>query len=121
MDDGTFEYLMMIGVGLHFGISLLSAAMLRRRYPAWARRRILIFAASPIPLILSALMSFVMVRVMMTPASECGVDACGMAMAAAIFGIFAAFIMFLMGMAMAYIGLRLSGRNRDIDVSETFR
>lgn len=48
----------------------------------WSKRKVVLWSAGPIPAIGAVPCLIVIVNAMTTPAERCGVDACGMAMAA---------------------------------------
>jgi hypothetical protein len=82
-------------------LSAVVAAALRRFRPAWSRRRVDLVAAAPIPGMLIALCLWIFISAATTPREQCGVDACGMAMAAAMMVGFAALCAFAFGLVVA--------------------
>ncbi|MBO9623470.1 MAG: hypothetical protein J7500_12235 [Sphingomonas sp.] len=78
--------------------------------PGWSRTRKTLIAAAIVPGAIVALCAFVFFNAAMSSAESCGVDACGMAIGAAMYVAFAAGIAFLLGWACAYGLLRLMDR-----------
>ena len=69
------------------GPALLAVPMtlfLQRWKPAWSARRRTLWASLPLPAIMAALCAFVFAHAATASEKECGVDACGMAMAFAV-------------------------------------
>lgn len=94
---------------------VLSAAlgwMLARNWSGAARWRVALAASAPVPLLLLVLSLLLFVQVMLTPADQCGVDACGMAMMAAADGLFVTLILWLLGLLVAALAAWLSRRSR---------
>ena len=84
------------------------------KMPRLSRRRIVAIAPLPLPALLSLLCLYVAIDAASASAEECGVDACGMAIGAAVFGMTAAIVVYFLGMVVAEGTLRLinsEGRN----------
>ncbi len=77
---------------LGFAVPLALAWSFARFRHDWSKRKIVLWSAGPIPAIGAVTCVFVIINAMTTPAENCGVDACGMAMAAglAMLGLLAA-------------------------------
>lgn len=67
-------------------------------------------AATPIPAVGVALSALVFFSALLSPRDRCGVDACGMAMAAAITLLFLAAMTFALGVVLAYLALKLASK-----------
>jgi len=89
---------------LSFGLAWL----LIKKAPRLSRRQILLLSPLPVPAIVVALGVYLIVDVSMTPAGECGVDACGFAIAGAIVGFTSSLVAFVLGMAAAELACRLA-------------
>lgn len=67
-------------------------------------------AAAPVPVLIAGMCAFVFISAAISPAERCGVDACGMAMMAAMFGFAFAVVLWLLGLLAAlpsaYLGRR---------------
>jgi hypothetical protein len=73
--------------GLFFPVCAFAAAILsialRSLKPGWSLRRRVFVAALPIPAVILAFCAYLAISVVTTPRAQCGIDACGMAMMAA--------------------------------------
>jgi hypothetical protein len=76
----------------------------------WSKSRTIYVAASPLPAIIVALCIYVFVHAATASKASCGVDACGMAMAAAVGLSSAAMVLYLFGLVVAWVMTRFSGR-----------
>lgn len=81
--------------------AVLSAVLLIVRGRLWSRRRLILTASMPLPLLGALLCVGLFVSAMLSPPGRCGVDACGMAMMFATFGLAYAAGAFLLGAAAA--------------------
>lgn len=101
---GHMEY---ATVGVVGAFAFVSAWLLSR-YSHWTRRRVLIAAALPLPGIVGTLCVVLFLHAAFSSRQACGVDACGMAMAAAITGLFLAVMAFAVGLGLASVALKLA-------------
>lgn len=60
--------------------AMLLLLVLRWRYPHWSGRRMSAVAALPVPVATMLVCLYVAAKTMLTPRTQCGVDACGMAL-----------------------------------------
>lgn len=104
-------------------LPLLFGFCLGRWRPDLGRRRILWFTALPFPALISMPALFLIVSTLFTPSSECGTDACGMAIGFGLMGLAAAALFLGIGLAMGWAGLALAGRGRAVarDEADTFK
>jgi hypothetical protein len=107
---------------LLFGLALplLTGFCLGRWRLDWDRRRIIWFASLPFPALLVIPSLFLIVSTLLTPSSECGTDACGMAIGFGPMGLAAAALLTGVGIAMAWAGLALARRAPKANLSEPF-
>lgn len=90
------------------GTSAIILSLLFAKYRAhWSRRRAALISALPIPAIVWSLCSIVFVRSASASKEDCGVDACGMAMMAAIAVSAYAVFAYGIGIAAAWFARRL--------------
>lgn len=115
---GLMLALLFLMLGLAMPLAL--AWSFARFRPDWSKRKVVLWASGPIPAIGAVPCLFVIINAMTTPADNCGVDACGMAMAAglAMLGLLAAI---LVGWAiLAFVTVTVVRRGRsgapDMDV-----
>lgn len=101
---GLFE----IGSVAVLGALAFVAAFLFGRFSRWTRRRVLIASTAPIPGLLAALCVAIFVHAAFSSREACGIDACGMAMAAALTGFVIALAAFGLCSVLALLGLRLA-------------
>jgi hypothetical protein len=96
---GLWIFVLIISVtGLPSG----AIAMALTHYkPDWPKKRVILSAALPLPLLLWILSGVVMVDAMTAPKEQCGVDACGMAASSGFFGLFLGIVMFVTGLVAA--------------------
>jgi hypothetical protein len=92
--------------GVVAGCSGWSAYSLAKKNPLVSRARILILTPLPIPAMLLALCTFVVYDTSTASAEECGVDACAMAAASAMYVAAAALVVYFLGMIAAELGYR---------------
>jgi hypothetical protein len=112
----------MILLFLLFGIGLpmLLGFCLGRWRPHWERRRIILFASLPFPALIAIPSLFLIVTTLLTPSSECGTDACGVAIGFGLMGPAGAALLTGVGIAMARAGLALARRAPKANLSEPF-
>jgi len=96
-------------LGLSFG----------RYQRTWSRLKCLSISAGLLPGLIAVPCFLIVVMSMTTSQEHCGVDACGMALAAGMMGLIAAFFGFFVGLALAYAGFAI-GRRRSSGLSDTF-
>jgi hypothetical protein len=82
------------------------AWLLATKWPSLSRRRIVAIAPLPLPAMLILLCVIVAIDAARASAEECGVDACGMAMAGAMFGAVTALVVYFLGTVIAEVTLR---------------
>lgn len=104
MKDGS--YLLIFAV-----ITILPAVVASYRLatmkPGWSLRRIALLSPLPVPLLVLLAAAFVFIRTMIASKEDCGVDACGMAMAAAIILAFCAGMVYLIAAGIAFLVARM--------------
>jgi hypothetical protein len=103
---GRFELLAVALVAL----SAFSLAWLFGRFTKSSRRRAVAFSAAPIPVVGLLLSIWVIVDAAISSAEECGVDACGMAIAAAFTVIILSVLAFLLAALFARMGFWIARR-----------
>ncbi|WP_028966009.1 hypothetical protein [Sphingomonas phyllosphaerae] len=81
--------------------AVLAGVLLVRLGRGWSRRRVILTASMPLPLLGALLCVGVFVSALLASPERCGVDACGMAMMFATFGLAYAAGAFLLGAAAA--------------------
>ena len=81
--------------------AVLAGLLLVMRGPSWSRRRLFLTASLPLPSLGALLCAGLFIHAMLSPPERCGVDACGMAMMFATFGLAYAAGAFLLGAAAA--------------------
>jgi len=110
--------LLLLVIAVQLVMSFLGGYFLPQRRPGWSRAKVGLVAALPIPLILWGLSAYVVASVMMTSREDCGVDACGMAMAAAITGAGAVLVLYLIGFGLALLVGRSAPQSVDRPLTE---
>lgn len=89
---------------VYFAACLITAmavlSFLRWRFPQWSLLGTSALCASPVPLVTIVLCAWVAIKTALTPASRCGVDACGMAMAFAFIAAIIALVGFVLTWAL---------------------
>src|SRR3954451_3765073 len=85
-------------------------ALLLGRFTHWSKRRVLWSSALPIPTLAVALGIYILVDAMTSSREECGVDACGMAAAAAMTMIVLAIIALGLSWGFALAGVWIAKR-----------
>ena len=98
----------------------IAAWLLAARRPQWSHGRVVLVSALPIPLIIWGFCVYIIVDASMASAKECGVDACGMAIAAAMFVAMATFGLFLLGALVAHVVARSVPRPVEPNLAEIF-
>lgn len=96
--------------------AILLAWVLRRR--GWPIQRTIFTAASPIPCITILLCVYVFMDAALASKESCGVDACGMAMAAAVILASAAMLLYILGVAVALVTVWFTLRPKREDTSD---
>jgi hypothetical protein len=112
----------MILLFLLFGIGLpmLLGFCLGRWRSHWERRRMILFASLPFPALIAIPSLFLIVTTLLKPSSECGTDACGVAIGFGPMGPAGAALLTGVGIAMAWAGLALARRAPKANLSEPF-
>lgn len=82
--------------------------LFRRTQPNWPAARIIFLSALPIPLIVWGLCIFVFVKAATASKETCGVDACGMAIAAAMFTAMGGLVLYVIGLIVAAVVVRIA-------------
>ena len=82
----------------------VAAAWLLGRFTRWSKRRVLVVSALPIPGIIAALCVAVFVNAATSSRAACGIDACAMAMGAALTGLVLAGVAFALSLLLGSIG-----------------
>jgi hypothetical protein len=97
---------------LIIGIQAVGAAgtawLLQLNRDDWSNRRIAVIAALPLPLMIWALCAYIFADASIATKEECGVDSCGMAMVAAIYGAISALVLFVIGLAVSVLTVRFA-------------
>ncbi|NWK95467.1 hypothetical protein DM806_07250 [Sphingobium lactosutens] len=100
----------MSDIGLVFisGLAITALSVLCSHWivalrPRWSSRRIALLSALPLPLLACLLAAFVFLRAAMASKQDCGVDACGMAMAGSMMLGLTALILYLVAFAIVYL------------------
>ena len=101
-------------------LAAVVALVLARTLPAWSRRRIVIISPLPLPLVILGVCAFVFGNAAFAPKEECGVDACGMAMAGAMFGAVAAMVLYGIGAVCSAVTAQLGRKSMTVDVTDVF-
>jgi hypothetical protein len=81
--------------------------------PNWPKKRVILLAALPLPLLLWILSRVVVMNAMTASQEECGVDACGMAAASGFFGMLLGFVMLVTGLVVATLAYRAFGLDEE--------
>jgi hypothetical protein len=104
--------MMSIWLGLlgALGFAVLFGFGLARLRPAWSPARVALVAATPLPMVGGGLCLYIFQSAANTPQDKCGVDACGMAMVAAIYCLTFCVGVFLIGFLCSLIAQRLADR-----------
>jgi hypothetical protein len=90
--------------------ALALATFIADRRPIWRHRKISLLSASPLPSLLAALCLFLIVDAATSSKAECGVDACGMAIMAALFGLAMAVLVYGTSVVITALFLRWTRR-----------
>ena len=89
-------------------LSFGAAWLLVRKASKLSRRQILLIAPLPVPALVMGLCFYVTIDAYSATAEECGVDACGMAIAAAFVAASAAIVVYFLGVVVAALAHRLA-------------
>lgn len=89
-----------------------AASYLRKWRPGWSSARIACVAAMPIPALIVAPCIYLIVNASTASKAQCGVDACGMAIAAGMFMVMLAGAIYIVSAATAAVMLRRWNENR---------
>ena len=90
-----------------FIVSALAMSIwLRRWKSSWSTLKVATLAALPIPALATSLFAFVIADAWSTPRERCGVDACGMAIAAGLFMIMLMGVYYLISVGITVAMLR---------------
>jgi hypothetical protein len=79
--------------------------------PGWSSRRVMLISAGAMPVILLGLCGLLFAHATLSSPARCGVDACGMAMAAAYYGGLAALVGWAIGALFSAITLAVIRRS----------
>jgi hypothetical protein len=85
------------------GSAIVLSVAVRRWKPAWGAVGASLIGAAMLPALAALLCIVVFANAALAPADRCGVDACGMTMMAAMFGLLYAGLGFLVSLACALI------------------
>jgi len=109
---------------LFFGLEIVAAiivtCLLRRNKGKWSNVRVALIAALPIPLMVWLLCAYIFADATFASKEQCGVDACGMAMAAAVYGVAAGAALYVLGLVCSSITVRLLRLPDQEDVAGIF-
>jgi len=92
---------MLLAMVAHLVFSMMLVGKLRRAYPAWPVRRLVVLAALPMPLLIWGASAILLVDVLASTAEECGVDACGTSLLAVTYASALGLVLFVLGAACA--------------------
>lgn len=87
-------------------LSVLCSHWMAVRWPGWSSGRIACLSALPLPLLAWLLGAFVLVRAATASKQDCGVDACGLAMAGAMMVGLIALLLYLIAVFIVYLIVR---------------
>ena len=105
-------------IALEALLAATGAWILRRR--GWTKARTIYLAALPIRKLIIVLCVFVFVSAATASKESCGVDACGMAMAAAMMLGLAAVVLYFIGVFIAWLTMRFTRQTQDSNVADIF-
>lgn len=89
---------------------------------SWSRRKCALVSAALLPGLICIPGILLIVVTIATPSKDCGVDACGMTIAVAMMGLFAAFVGFAIGFVLALGAAAIVRRGRDeLTEADTFK
>lgn len=88
-------------VAVPAGVAAALAVLFRLTRPGWSRRRGILTAALPLPVLGAAPCIWLFASASLASAEKCGVDACGMAMVFAMFGLVYAAVALALGALVA--------------------
>jgi hypothetical protein len=109
-----------VAIFLQGVLPALLALILVRTRENWPRRRVVLLSALPIPLATFGICAFVFASAAMATKEECGVDACGMAMAAAMLGAMGSAFLYLIGLVASGVAVRLGHKPKNEDFTDVF-
>ena len=98
---------------LLIGCAALPAALalfFRKVHPLWSGRKVVILSAFPVPVFVWLLCLYVFLNASFATKEDCGVDACGMAMAFSVIIAFAALAGFGVGILSAWLVRKIAAR-----------
>lgn len=101
--------LFVLAVVAHVLFAAFLPFFLDRALPRWSKRRIVLLSALLVPALIIGTSVFLFADAALSSREQCGVDACGMMMAAAIYGLIVAAILYFVGMLIAVLGARFVG------------
>jgi hypothetical protein len=111
----------LIALVLALAISPLAGFLLRSRFPLWNRGRVWALAALPLPLLIWTVCIVLFVRASTASKEACGVDACGMTMAASMVVALMTIPFFFLCLSLAIAGDWLARRRaKPHDLSDVF-
>lgn len=84
-------------------VSVLLSHWIVARKPGWRSGKIAWLSALPVPLMAWVLALYIVVRAMTASAEQCGVDACGMAMAGAVMIALSAVVIYLVSAIIVFL------------------
>jgi disulfide bond formation protein DsbB len=94
-------------VAIVCGVAVAAAGLLARRLARkktrWSRGRIALVAALPMPFMLAVLPLGLWLDAWLASDEECGVDACGMVMMAALLALIGVLVVFLLSVLIAWL------------------
>ncbi|MFL6773676.1 MAG: hypothetical protein ACJ8D5_04250 [Sphingomicrobium sp.] len=112
-----FVFLLMVVEAL---ASIGLAALLGRQRPRWPKARIVLLAPLPLPLLILGPCAYVIGDAALAPPEQCGVDACGMAMMAGMFGAAVALLLYFLGIGLTAVTVRARKEERVEEVRDVF-
>ena len=86
----------------------------------WGWRKILALSSLPVPALITIPSALAMISGFTTPPNNCGVDACGMAIAVGMMGLMAAALIAGVGSLTAWAGLALARNSGEPNPADTF-
>lgn len=84
--------------------------LLSKLNPLWSSRRVILFAALPIPTVIWLLCAYVFIKAAVASDQECGVDACAMAMMFSSIIAMATVVGLIVGLAFAWLARKFATR-----------
>ena len=117
----------MLAITVLFGVlaipTVVVTMVVGHRFPGWSAYKVVLLSAAAVPSLIAALAVVLFANAALSPAEKCGVDACGMAMAVAVYLMAAAVAGYLGCVLVAWsvYGLTRVKRDERGDLDETFR